>query len=314
MAEQSPLAQQSPVPHEERGKLVVRERVYSRVAVQAARCTPGVIKHEGRFARRDLPRATTKLNGPADTPHVTLDVAMAWPAHVSQLTHDLRERVAADIAAFTGEPPQRIDVRVAVFTNADAEHHATLDGAQEHPPHPTTEPHDPLSTPAALFFGLCAGVLLLVLGAVGVRDHLVVRDVLPGPLWLTPALRTLAETDWRPWMFVIAGAGVLIGVLALLAAVLPRRRTHFRLSTEDLAWMHPTDVARRCSALAAEIPAVVDAKTTVNRKKAVIKVKVLHTAGADVADHIRHRVTEGLALLAVPPRVEVHVHAAEELR
>ncbi|MCW4351902.1 DUF6286 domain-containing protein [Hoyosella sp. YIM 151337] len=298
----------------ERGALILRDRVFTRVAVATARSMPGVVTHRARFARRDLPRATTTFDSASrNTPegaHVTLDLAMSWPARVSQLTHDLRARVSSDIARVAGAPPRRIDIRVTMFTGAGAEHAATLDGPEEHPPHPATVPRDPLSAPAARYFALAVGAVLIVLGAIGIRDYLIVREILPGDVWITPALDAVLAAVWHPWMYAVAGTTLVIGVFCLLAAVLPRRKTHRRLTTADPAWMRPTDIARRCSALAREVSGVTSARTEVTRKRATVTVMALNPGAPGLAQAVKDRVTSGLDLLESPLQVKVRLRPA----
>ncbi|AEF38923.1 DUF6286 domain-containing protein [Hoyosella subflava] len=298
----------------DRGHLDIRERVLTRVAVAAAKSLPDVAAYRTRFARRDLPNASvafarTGLRTPADA-HITLDVATAWPARLSHVTHELRARVGKDIAALTGEHPARIDIRVSAFAAARESHHATVEGEPEHPPHPPTIPHDPLSTPAALYFGLIAGAGLIVLGAIGVRDFLIFRELLPGPAWIPPTLESLVGTGWQNWMYFPAAAALVVGVYALIAAVLPRRKTHFRLATEDPAWMRPKDIARRCSALAREIPGVINARTTVSRKRAIVTIDVSNAGDPGLHDRVHEAVQSGLVLLQDPLAIEVKVGSA----
>lgn len=113
-----------------RGRLVIKERAASRIAVATALSVPGVVRHSSGFGRitgRELPRATVTLTSQSILADVA--VAVTWPGAVAQVAHVARAAVADTLRALTGIPVARVDLTVAaVVVNRPAPDRAPAAG------------------------------------------------------------------------------------------------------------------------------------------------------------------------------------------
>lgn len=130
----------------------------------------------------------------------------------------------------------------------------------------------PAATPGAAIVGLFAGIALIGLAVVAVRDPLVYLGWLDGAGWLHSAAQWLADIEWWEWMWPAAIALVVVGLWMLWVAVKPRRRTHISLVGYEVLWTRRGDVARRCSAVVGDLPGVENATTVVGRRRAKVTV------------------------------------------
>jgi uncharacterized alkaline shock family protein YloU len=105
-----------------RGRLTVADRVVERIAAQAA---AEVDAATGAPRRRlgvpvggsdDRPRVTARVDG--DVAVVGVEMAVAWPAPVLEVTGRVRERVVAALADLAGVRAAQVDVRVTALTVA----------------------------------------------------------------------------------------------------------------------------------------------------------------------------------------------------
>lgn len=133
------------------------------------------------------------------------------------------------------------------------------------------------TAPAALLV-----VLLVAAAVVGIHDLLVHLGAVPGSSWTAAVLSSLDDQQRQSW-FVPAGIAVaVVGVLVVLAALRPRRRTHRQAVDDPTLWLRPVDLARTASAAALGTADVATATSTVRRQKVRTKVVSHPNAETDV--------------------------------
>lgn len=92
---------------------MIRDKVVQRIAELAAAHTPGVLRHSSgldRVTGRDLPRVATHIGGGHVRAHV--DMAVAWPQPVAQVSAAVRAQVAEQVHTLTGLQVDAVDVAV----------------------------------------------------------------------------------------------------------------------------------------------------------------------------------------------------------
>lgn len=97
----------------DRGQLVIRDKVVHRIAAYAAAHTPGVLPHSSgldRVTGRDLPRVVPHVTGGHVRAHV--DVGVAWPQPVAQVSAAVRAQVSEQVHTLTGLTVDAVDVAV----------------------------------------------------------------------------------------------------------------------------------------------------------------------------------------------------------
>lgn len=148
----------------------------------------------------------------------------------------------------------------------------------------------PAATPGAAVAGTFVGVALFGVAVIAVRDLLVHIGWLDGAEWLHSAADWIADISWWEWMWPAAIGLVVAGLVMLWIAVKPRRRTHISLAGYEVMWTRPGDVARRCSAVVADLPGVENATTVVGRRRARVTVTTRDDAvsRADVVHAVEH--------------------------
>ena len=94
-------------------------------------------------------------------------------------------------------------------------------------PAPARTPRAPA---AASYTGALLSVLLVAAGVVGIRDGLVAASALNGSLWTTDAVNWLDGLRFAYWMPPAGVLAVILGLVLVLVAVTPRRRTTSAMS------------------------------------------------------------------------------------
>ncbi len=103
-----------------RGSLTVRDKAAERVAHYAALHVPGVLVHSGgldRITGRDLPRVAVTIAGGHVRVH--LDIAVAWPQSLPQVTGAVRAQVSEQLSTLVGLVVDGVDVAVPVVALPD---------------------------------------------------------------------------------------------------------------------------------------------------------------------------------------------------
>jgi len=310
----------------ERGSLVIKDRAIERIAAAAALSVPGVVRHSGGGLRRltggDLPRADVSTGGRAVS--VNLYVAVQWPYDAAMLTRRVHDTVERRLHELTGLRVHELNVLVVETAVAE-------DGAADEAPQsveylesdlvaariepradiPTVAPLPPLASPAAAPAAAFVAIAALVLAFTAARELLIVRGTYGGAPWLRNSFEWFARLHWQTWLAPVAACCVVLGLVLIVVALKPRRRTHVPLRVAGpvpTVWMRRTDVARMCSAHAAALTAVRTARTVVDRRRAVVRVVAEdETPVEEIVAAVRGAVEPNLAALADPVELVVEV-------
>lgn len=103
-----------------RGGLVIADRVVSSIARLAALEVPGTVtvnRTAGGLAGKALPRARARVA--ASRAHLTIEVAVAWPNSLSQVTYAVSRTVGDRVAELTGLTVDGVDVTAETVTFPD---------------------------------------------------------------------------------------------------------------------------------------------------------------------------------------------------
>lgn len=295
-----------------RGRLTIKDRAVSRIAVAAALSVPGVVRRASAvplLPGRDLPRAEVTVG--ADSVAVTLYLAVAWPCPVALLSREVHRTVAERLESLTGTPLEALHIVVAAadprhpgVAEVDALQLAAADGTGPRPA------RTPLARPAAALVAIAVAVALLGVSVIAGREFLIAKEFIAPAAWVRNSLWWIADLHWHTSMAVAGVAAAVLGVATICVALLPRTRTHLpvRADGTPVVWLRPVDVARMCSARAKSVAGVAAVHTTVDRRHATVHL----TPNGDVAPEdldadVRDRLAPALDLLATPRALRVRV-------
>ncbi|GAB18936.1 hypothetical protein GOEFS_070_00200 [Gordonia effusa NBRC 100432] len=127
---------------DDQGSLIVRRRVYEKLAERAALSVDDVLAQSTGFTAafddqasnsaalyRNLPRAVARDDGSA----ISLSIAVRWPARVSDVCRTVSDQVIDDLVRYTGERPQRVDVDVAQLVSEQSTSVGGTSGTRDKP-------------------------------------------------------------------------------------------------------------------------------------------------------------------------------------
>lgn len=308
-----------------RGSLVIKDRAVARIAAAAALQVPGVVRRSGGLSLltgRELPRADVTTGGNAVA--VNLYVAAEWPYDAAMLTRRVHDSVERQLRELTDLSVHELNVLVAATavpedgedtdTAVPVEYRESDIVAARTEPRtavPVVAPLPPLAYPAASPAAALIAVAALLLAFTALRELLIVRGTYGGAPWLRNSFEWFGRLHWEPWIAPAAAACVAVGIVLLVVACKPRRRTHLPLRVDGpvaTVWMRRTDLARMCSAHAAALTGVATARTVVDRRRAVVRITAEdETPVAELTAAVRAAVEPNLALLAPPIPLVVKV-------
>jgi len=152
------------------------------------------------------------------------------------------------------------------------------------------------------WFGVVLAVVVVVLGALVIRDALVIGGQISGSTWLVPLVDDADGIEPSTAVSVIGGVVALVGLWLVLVALGRRVRTRVPLDVPGVT-IGVADLARLASTTADDVPYVLSAHSSARRSSVTVTVTALE--GDEVEAAVRDAVQERLARLAMP--VTVHV-------
>lgn len=163
----------------------------------------------------------------------------------------------------------------------------------------------PLAAARAAYTGAFLALVLLALGAVGIRDSIVAAGWFSGngTLWTSAAIDWIDGLRPAAWMIPAGVAAAIIGAWFLVLALAPRRRTAVVVDASTSIYIDPHSIARVATLAAREVDGVLDATSTATRKK--IRVRVTTTGDDTVPAAVTHAVRTALTPLASTPKISV---------
>lgn len=186
--------------------------------------------------------------------------------------------------------------------------------SSEAPPPVAAEPHEPLRAAppppragGSTVVGVVVALALLCLGAVAVRDGLVLGGQIDGSAWTRQVVEDLDGRGSSVAVALLGGVVVLVGLWLVVTALRPHTSAAAALESSTGVVLRPLDVARVSTTAAERVDGVLSARTTVTRRKAVVRLRATSSDG--VGEAVRAAVTDRLSALATPPSVQVVVSA-----
>lgn len=163
----------------------------------------------------------------------------------------------------------------------------------------------PVGPGSVAYVGIALAVLVTALGVVLVHDAVVASPVVAGRSWVSAPVDGVDGVTAAAWLVPVAVLLVLLGLWLLVSALRPRPRTAVALRATTGVFLRPKDVAALARRAAEEVDGVIDvtARATTSR----VRVRVTATSAQAVDEPVRAAVTNRLAALAHPPRLDVTV-------
>lgn len=309
----------------ERGTLTIKDRALERIAAAAALQVPGVTYKAGNLSLltgRELPRADVTSSGGAVA--VNLYISAEWPYDAAALTRRVHDAVEWHLHEYTGLVVHELNVLIVSTSpglESDPEEQAVpveylesdIVSVRTGPRSdlPVIAPLPPLAPPAAAPAAAIIGVAALALAFAAARELLIVKGTYGGAPWLRNSFEWFGRLHWEPWIAPVAAVLVALGLVTLVTALKPRRRTHLPLRDDGpvaTVWMRRTDVARMCSAHVNTLSGVHSARTVVDRRGARMTVSADYDALPDeLAATVRAEIEPKLMLLVDPLPLSVTV-------
>lgn len=172
---------------------------------------------------------------------------------------------------------------------------ATAEADPAAPSRPLGAARGPRPAPSATRPATVLMLLLLGAAVVGIHDLLTHLGAVPGSSWTAAVLSSLDNQRRQGWMLPAGVVVALLGLLVIVAALRPRRRTHRQAVDDPTLWLRPVDLARTASAAALGTADVASATSTVRRRK--VRTRVLAHPNADktvVRDAVTATVAQAL--------------------
>ncbi|WP_134767927.1 DUF6286 domain-containing protein [Nocardioides sp. 1609] len=156
-----------------------------------------------------------------------------------------------------------------------------------------TDRTPPRARPAAALVAPVLAAVVVALAVVAVRDLAVDRGWAGGTSWSRDLVDSVDGLTASTALTVAGLATAVVGLVLVVAALLPGRRTHLRGSCSADLWLSPGAVAALAQTVADRAPGVISAETTrVGRRRVTVEV-VAREGEAGVADTVRTALDSG---------------------
>lgn len=173
----------------------------------------------------------------------------------------------------------------------------------------STPAKKPVAAPAAATVGVIAALVVLAVGAVGIRETLVSTGTTGGTSWLEWVFGKAEVLKPVDWMIPAGIIAVLLGLWILVAALKPRKSTHLAVGDAGV-WIRGRDAAR----LATDTAATIDSVTAATTKAKGRKLRVTATATGDanrVRDDLTTAIGQRLQTITPTPSTRARVTVEE---
>lgn len=175
--------------------------------------------------------------------------------------------------------------------------------------HPAATPQAPASAPpplapaAAHYVGVIGALLLIALGAVGIRDGIAAAGWITGTSWTRAAVTWSDGQSAHGWMVPVGAILAVVGLVLIGAALAPRRRKAIPVQAQTSVYLDVSDTATLAAAAARVVPGVTKATASATRRAVKVSAR---TTGPDVTtDAVSGAVRAAFAPLASAPRISV---------
>ena len=153
--------------------------------------------------------------------------------------------------------------------------------------------------------GVVLALVLVVVGAVGVREALRAAGVIAGPPWMANVATWIDGRAPATWMIPTGIGAVVLGLACVLAAVKPRRRTEARVAGPGSIWMRPQGIARVAAATANSVAGTATASAKTGRRRVTVTITATAAEAERLRGEVAAAVSEALEPLERPVAVRV---------
>ena len=215
-----------------RGRTVIEARVQHRLVERAVLSVAGVVPRRTLVPGRTLPAIT--VGGGRNSADVDVRIDAAWPADSNTLIDSVRRSVIGELTTTVGETPARVNIRITRWESARSSAEVADAYATDSAPSGSADHESRCPAPRGFASSTAVGVLIAItfiaVGVIAIRDA-----VSAGPDWVAPVLNSVSQQHWQWWYWPAAVLAVVAGLVLLIAAVKPRRRTHVDIG--DDVWV-----------------------------------------------------------------------------
>ncbi|BDD84674.1 hypothetical protein TPB0596_44370 [Tsukamurella pulmonis] len=229
-----------------RGRTVIDERVRRRLIEHAVLTVPGTER------RRTLPTRQLPAVRFADRDRNEVDVQIAaqWPLDAARLVPSVRSAIDDELSRSLGAAPTDVHVHITRVSDERTDSDAAF-LHRNPPPEPedsadvrARRKHAPRRTAGASIATVPLLLAILALGVLAVRDSLVSLGWVAGDRWLDAVPRIADNVQWAWWAWPATIGAIVLGLVLVIAAVKPRRRSHAPV-TDDLWFGRRVSAERR---------------------------------------------------------------------
>ncbi len=181
-------------------------------------------------------------------------------------------------------------------------------------PSPFATARRPTASPAAAPVAVLLALAVFALGVIAVLDALTATTALSHPHWVTDVARNLDGTTAKGWMVPAGIAAVVVGLVLVIMALKPRRKTGIEVTSSVAMWTRPGDVARLATDSARAEAHVLRASSTATARKVTVTVHTDATDTSDITSEVKATVQARLAALTTEPRVTVRARTEADAR
>ncbi|MBI5339921.1 MAG: hypothetical protein HZB45_19765 [Mycolicibacterium rufum] len=169
----------------------------------------------------------------------------------------------------------------------------------------------PVAAAGASKVAVVLALVLAAAGGVAVRDAVVGLGWASGSTWLPAVADTVDGITPGGWLIPAGVVLALLGLLLMVIALSPRRRTAVAVRAETPIYLSVDGIAKLAAARARDVAGVVDARATASKRRVVLRCRVTRDDGGALRSTITDAVTQTLGALEHPPRVVVRTRTEE---
>lgn len=169
---------------------------------------------------------------------------------------------------------------------------------------------EPRANPFARWVTILIGLLFIALAVIAGREIWVISSPnAKEPEWLKPVF-DLFGAGLPSWILPAAIIAIIVGLVLIIVALKPRRRTHRRITSAVSLWTRPVDVSRMASQAARKVPGVGTAHSAV--KGSTLSVSVVgDAADPSLPQRVEQAILPLIENLDSPKQVKVRVQKEE---
>ncbi|MBS4102603.1 hypothetical protein [Tsukamurella paurometabola] len=220
-----------------RGRTVIDDRVRRKLVEHAVLSVPGTERTRG-LTTRQFPAVRFADRARSE---VDVQIAAQWPLDAGRLVPAVRSAVDDELSRSLGAAPEEVHVHITRINDERTEPrtalaHRVVAETDSPPPDRALRRHAPRRAAGASIATVPLLLAVIALGAIAVRDAAVSIGWVAGSRWIDAVPRIADDVRWSWWAWPASVGAVVLGLVLVIAAVKPRRRSHAPVSGE--LWFH----------------------------------------------------------------------------